>query len=115
MHRRPRATLDEHPRSLRNARRDGGLRSGVFAAFISLQPLARFMLNPSDSLRLLVEPVDQRLTPVWEHNAHAPALPVLHRDGPECHFGLGIRHFEIMGPEWPERQNEISSPSQKPA
>ena len=72
------------------------------------------MLNPSDGLRLLVEPFDQRLTPVREHDAHTPALPVLHWDGAECHFGLGIRHSEIMGPELPERQNEISSPFPKP-
>jgi hypothetical protein len=73
------------------------------------------MLDPSDSLRLLVEPVDQRLRPVREHNAHAPALPVLHWDGPECHFGLGIRHYESMGRKQPERQNEITSPFPKAA
>ncbi len=35
--------------------------------------------------------------------------------GPNVTLGLESGILEIMGPEWPESQNEISSPFPKPA
>ena|SRR5271157_917168 len=82
-------------------------RSGVFAALETLQLLAGFMLDPRDSLRPLVKPVDLRLRPVREQDAHAPSLSLLHRDRFESHFGLGGLHGGTMRRLPPDFQREI--------
>src|SRR5208337_4729059 len=86
-------------------------RSGVFAALETLQLLAGFMLDPRDGLRPLVKPVDLRLRPVREKDAHAPSPSLLRLDRFENHFGLGGLHGETMRRLPPDCQREFWPPA----
>jgi hypothetical protein len=100
-----RRRTDRESRSGRMAGQPSGP-SGVLSALVSLEPLAGLMLDPRDGLRPLVKPVDLRLRPVREQDAHAPSLSLLHQDRFENHFGLGRRHFRNMRRLLPDCQRE---------
>ena len=63
--------------------------SGILAAFIFLQPFARLMLHPSDSLGPLAESLNLRLLPMWRRDAHVPTPSAFQLDGLKPSFRLG--------------------------